>query len=121
MPLKEPHKVRVYIDELEEMGLDYLEYNGLPFNGYAVYDYFKPEDNAAIEVEGEIEYRDGFKKGWDIEYYPNGNIKIEMLRFFETPLLVIEYNELGIEIYRSRQVSLEDYDDMIEKYNILDK
>ncbi|MES2616767.1 MAG: hypothetical protein V4613_02755 [Bacteroidota bacterium] len=123
MPLKEPHKIRVDYNsnELEEIGADSMAYNGLPFNGYVVYDYFKPEDNAAIDVYTEVEYRDGERMGWDREYYTNGHVKLERLSFYATPLLSIYYNEQGIETSRFSNVSQEDYDDMIEKYNILDK
>ncbi|MES2616766.1 MAG: hypothetical protein V4613_02750 [Bacteroidota bacterium] len=123
MPLKEPHKIRVDYEskELDKIELDYVEYNGLPFNGYVVYDYFKPEDNAAIEIKNEIEYRDGERMGWDREYYTNGYVKAETLNLYETSLLMVKYNEQGIETLRHRLVSQSDYDDTIEKFNVLDK
>ncbi len=123
MKLKDPKKIRVDYksDALKETDVDYLEYNGEPFNGYAVYDYFKPEDNADINVQSEGEYRDGFMMGWDREYYPNGNIKQESLNYFETTLLIIEYNDLGIETSRSIIVSQEFYDRILNTYNIIDK
>lgn len=123
MPLKEPHKIRVDYksNELKDKDSDYVEYNGLPLNGYVVYDYFKPEDNAAIDIEAEVEYRDGERMGWDREYYPNGCVKKETLSIYAIPLFTVLYNEQGVETSRLKNVSQSDCDDKIEKYNLLDK
>lgn len=125
MKLMDEKKLRVDAEDSKlefKAWPEYYEYDGEPFNGYKTYG-FEPNENASpgVSISMEFEYRDGFRMGWVREYYPNGNVKDERLDLFETPMLDIEYNEQGIEVNRFMSVSQAFYDEMIAKYNILDK
>ncbi|PTX63779.1 hypothetical protein C8N46_101385 [Kordia periserrulae] len=90
-----PEKIRVDIENLEYWktgtytGVDY-KYNGKPFTGFAVLGYY---NNG--QIEGEWEYHDGEKLGWEIDYYENGNIKEKTLTYGATSIVFYEYDEQG--------------------------
>lgn len=120
MALKEPHKMRVDRWSLEEIDRDTWAYNGELYSGYGTGDYFKPEDNAVVPFSYEVEFRDGKPIGWRRQYYANGNVRDEKLMFYETPMRWLTYDELGVLIEDYYCLGLEKYNEMVEKYNILD-
>lgn len=93
--LKEPEKIRVPIDELEDIrqsygGYDFYHYQGKPFSGYMVMDY---HENGNIMFEEE--YRNGEHQGWDNKYYETGELKESDLMLGATTLKYWKFDKEG--------------------------
>lgn len=118
--LKETDKIRVPINQLEDIrqshgGYDFYHYQGKPFNGYLVMDYF---ENGNVMFEEE--YRDGEHQGWDNEYYETGELKESSLMLGATTLKYWEYNKDGSVAKEGKQMSKEKYNQLVTQYNLLD-
>lgn len=116
--LKQPQKLRVSVDDLEDIrqsygGYSYYHYNGKPFNGYLVLDYYS---NGNIEFEEE--YKEGEHLGWDNEYYETGIIKYRRLIIGETILETYKYDETGNQTYYGSSVTIDYLEEMKKKYKL---
>ncbi|WP_452600131.1 hypothetical protein [Pontimicrobium sp. MEBiC01747] len=119
MNLKEPNKIRVNENDLDNLshsegGYMRKSYKGKPFAGYMVMDY---HENGNVMFEEE--YRDGEHQGWDNEYYETGIIKDSSLMIGATCLKYIEYDTLGNVISDNKQVSQDEYSRLVRKYNLV--
>ncbi|KQS91791.1 hypothetical protein ASG21_04850 [Chryseobacterium sp. Leaf394] len=120
MPTKQPHKIRVHFDDLEEANnkaQELLSYNGQLFTGYAVLGYH-PNGN----VESEEEFRNGITMGWVNQYHFNGHLRRETLCYLsnQNSISFNKYNEYGIKIDSYIFLSKEKYEEIITKYNLLE-
>lgn len=93
--LKRPEIIRIHFEKLEcrgsgkYIGEEYW-HQGKPFTGFVVFDY---HDNGFVEFEQE--HVDGQTMGWEVEYYPNGKIKLETLMYGATSVVFREFDEQG--------------------------
>jgi len=93
--LKRPGIVRVFEENLEYKGTgkyigEEFWYRGEPFTGFVVFEYYS---NGFVKFEQE--YVDGQTMGWEVEYHPNGKIKLETLMYGATSVVFREFNEQG--------------------------
>lgn len=120
MSLKQPKKIRVDFDDLEEgdeTAREILTHNGQLFTGYAVIGYH-PDGT----IESEEEFRNGIMMGWVNQYYSDGTIRRETLCFMslQNSLAFYTYGTDGQQIGSHLLVSSENYNAIVSEYRLLD-
>jgi antitoxin component YwqK of YwqJK toxin-antitoxin module len=95
---RRPEIIRVDNEDLkfERVGTyigDDMSYKGKPFTGFEIYGYHQNGN-----IAGELEYVDGERMGWAIQYYDNGNVERESLDYGATTVYFNEFDQDGNKI-----------------------
>lgn len=120
--LKQEHKLRVPEAELEIVshslgGYMFYHYQGKPFSGYLVMDYFSDG-----KIMYEEEFKEGDHMGWDNLYHENGQLKTSSLMLGATSLRWYEYDLEGNLILIGGESSVPEstYLEFVKEHKLLD-
>ncbi|MCM0666051.1 hypothetical protein [Flavobacterium tyrosinilyticum] len=118
MSLKQPHKLRIDLNqiqhgEMDDDGYAKILYRGDFYTGYLVLDKFPNE-----AVQNEIEYKNGSHLGWDNEYNENGQLIRTSLSVGETTLCFYEYDSDNKIINGGKLTDDEYYQKMVKRYGL---
>lgn len=115
MSLEQANKTRVDEELLKSDGsaseIRYHE-NKL-FNGFAVCERY--QDGTIMYEE---EYVKGKPVGWTYEYYPNGQLKSRLLRFYQTDWEYQDYEENGNETASARVTTMSTINEDCAHYGV---
>lgn len=118
MGLKQPEKLRVDYNQIQNGELDDDGYAKILHNGKFYTGYLVLDRSPNGMVENEIEYKNGSHIGWDNEYNQNQQLIRTTLTVGETSLAFYEYDLNGNQIGGGLLTDDGYYQKMVAKYKL---
>ncbi|MGE8341395.1 MAG: hypothetical protein ACN6OI_10190 [Flavobacterium sp.] len=118
MSLKQPHKLRIDLDQIQYCGWDDDGYRKILHNGVFYTGYLVLDKNLDGTVSFEKEYKNGSHLGWDNEYNENGQLIRTSLSVGETTLCFYEYDSDNKIINGGKLTDDEYYQKMVKRYGL---